>query len=117
LVPTADVYRTIASRLESAREAVLSLLQPITSTIEVSPFTGGGGGNDGRLERAVATTLNVTSANLAAIAAELGEQIAEARRRALVCDQYTEAVRRHHRSTDPGSTYPLRPASWADHGW
>jgi hypothetical protein len=118
LVPTADVYRTIASRLDSARHSVLTLLRSISAAHEVSPFVDDDGrASAGRLERTVVTTLEVASANLAEIAAELGRQIAEARHRAAVCDRYTEAVRVYHRSLDPSSPFPRRPASWADHGW
>jgi hypothetical protein len=122
LVPTAGEYRTIASRLESAGETVLSLrrciTESITESIEASPLTGGGeSGSVGRLQRTVLTALAVTSANLTEIAAELDRQIAEARRRASVCDRYAEAVLRYHRCHDLRTTFPPRPASWADHGW
>lgn len=128
-MPTAAVYRTIASRLDSCRDSVSVLLRSLSVGREASPFAAGGdrggdrgGDGDGRasaglLERTVTTTLEVTSANLTEITAELDRQIVEARHRAVVCDRYTEAVRLHLASTDPLSTFPQRPASWADHGW
>ncbi|HSH10946.1 MAG TPA: hypothetical protein VLA10_04100 [Ilumatobacter sp.] len=135
-MPTAAVYRTIASRLDSCRDSVSVLLRSLSVAGEASPFAAGGdrggdrgggrGGGDrdgdgrasaGLLERTVTTTLEVTTANLTEIAAELDRQIIEARHRAVVCDRYTEAVRLHLASTDPRSTFPQRPASWADHGW
>ncbi len=118
LVPTAHVFRTNASRLEAARQVVLSMLRPIDEAIEVTPFPpGDGDAGDTYLERTAMATLQVTSANVREVAAELNLQIAEARRRAVVCDRYAEAVRRYYHSSDPRRMFPSPPASWADHGW
>ncbi len=94
------------------RGRVASLLRPIAATIEPRPFETGVD-----LARTVDTTIAVTSANVAALTAEIQRQIDEATRRAAVCDGYAFAVREYHRSDDPGRSYPQRPATWADHGW
>lgn len=117
-MPTADVYRSIATRLESARDFVSVLQRSISAAREESPFSDGDRrASAGGLERTVTTTLEVTAANLAEIAAELDRQVVEARHRVVVCDRYTEAVRAHRRSGHPSSTFPRPPASWVDDGW
>ena len=94
------------------RGEVASLLRPIAARIDPRPFEAGVD-----LARTVDTTIAVTSANVAALAAEIQQQIDEATRRAMICDGYARALSEYHRSDDPRRPYPQRPASWADHGW
>lgn len=89
-----------------------TVLQPVAAAMEPSPFEHGGE----KLERSVAATLAISSANVAGALTELQVQIDEAIRRAQVCDAYTAAVRKYRRSDDPDRRYPARPAEWADHG-
>ena len=112
-VPTAHQYRTIAAQLEHVRGSVLSLLRPVVVASDTSAF----GGNGGRLEHTVNTTIAVTATNVVEIATELQRQVDEALRRASVCDRYANAVREYRRLGDLSIQFPRRPASWADHGW
>jgi hypothetical protein len=112
-VPTAHEYRVISVRLKRSLVAVTTLLRPVVLTPETTPFRERGGD----LERTVETALTVTGRNLAEIAAELHLQIGEALRRAAVCDRYSAAVSEYRRSNGPAKRFPVRPASWAEHGW
>jgi hypothetical protein len=111
-VPTANEYRVIKARLQRSLATVTTLLRPVVLTPETTPFDEPGG----ELERTVDTALTVTGHNLAEIAAELKIQIDEAVRRAAVCERYSAAVSEYRRSNDPAKRFPVRPASWAEHG-
>lgn len=69
----------------------------------------------GPVGRAVATAVDVASANVSLAATQLQDQIDEAHRRADVCDAYSRAVRAYARSDAVGRRWPARPASWVEY--
>lgn len=109
-VPTETQYRTYAQSLTTARDAVVDLMRPISDQMAIPPFNGGRG------EQTLYTTLNVTSANVTAVLAELDAQIHEANRRASICEGYTQALSAHYRNPEANDS-PRRPAAWVDFGW
>lgn len=108
-MPTASEFRHVARVLDDARlelDALAERLRRLTDDLVLT----------GPVRTAVDATIGVSTANIRAATADLDQQATEARRRAAVCDAYTEAYGRFLRSDHPDRTPPVRPARWVRHG-
>ena len=108
-MPTAAEFRHVAEVLDDVRVELDTLAALL-------PHLAGGLVLMGPIHTAVDSTIGVSAANVRSATADLELQANEARRRAAVCDAYTEAYGRFLRSDEPGRLPPGRPASWVRYG-
>lgn len=108
-MPTASEFWHVARVLDDARLELDALAEQLRRLTDEFALTG-------PVRTAADATIGVSMANIRTATAELHQQAVEARRRAAVCEAYTEAYGRFLRSDHPDRTPPARPATWARHG-
>ena len=108
-MPTASEFRHVAEVLDGARlelDTLAGLLPHLAGDLVLA----------GPVHSAVDATVGVSGANIRAARVDLEIQANEARRRAAVCDAYTEAYGRFLRSDESDRLPPRRPAPWVRYG-
>lgn len=119
-MPTGTQFRQTASALDVLGQASADARADI---FRLGPNTGIRGGT---FATTIERGLDTTSINLGTVSTRCLTEAAEARRRAMICDQYTAAIRSYHvrltnwqnrpaeASSTPQPAPPIRPATWAD---
>ena len=120
-MPTAADYRTTAFAIDALGQSS-GYAQYGIATIGADTGVQGG-----EFAAAIDRALDTTSINLGSIMGRCSDEAAEARRRAIVCDQFTADMRRYriqlsdYESAPPEArlprpALPTRPATWVEEG-
>ena len=120
-MPTAAEYRATAHAIDALGQSSGYANYGIAS---IGANTGVRGGD---FAAAIDRALDTTSVNLNAIMGRCSDEAAEARRRAIVCDQFTADMRRYRsllidyeaappEARLPRPSLPARPAHWVEEG-
>jgi len=88
-VPSGDEFRAIAMRLESAASTLTTSLSPVRGVYEQRPAHGG------VVETVIDRTMDALATDVSQTFQALQTAIAEARRRAIICDQWAVYDRAH----------------------